>query len=120
MRTVPTGQRTPVSTAAFRTFSVDCLSLECPHRVRRFAFAPEPDSPASPPRPGDDNDFTSDSDSDSTNSSSSGDSGSSDDGKKKAKTSGAAAKPKEPSRKRSLVQEVDDGSPPDKDRKVDS
>ena len=66
---------------------------------------PEPDSPESPPRPGDDNNFTSDSDSDSTNSSSS-DSESSDGGGDKKKTSGKTNS----SRKRSLVQELGDGS----------
>ena len=80
-----------------------------------FALFIEPDSPESPPRPGDNNDFTSDSDSDSTNSSSS-DSGSSDGGddKKKASTSSKSNS----SRKRSLVQEVGDGSPTDKASKV--
>merc|ERR1712117_656829 len=66
----------------------------------------EPDSPESPPRPGDENEFTSDSDSDSTNSSSS-DSESSDGGDdKKPSTSAKSGS----SRKRSLVQEVGDGT----------
>lgn len=73
----------------------------------------EPDSPESPPRPGDENDFTSDSDSDSTNSSSSDSesSGEGGDGKKKKKANATSkAKNSSSSRKRALVQEVGDGS----------
>ena len=108
--TIVTGQRIPVSLVVFM-FSISVFQI----KSHLFALFIEPDSPESPPRPGDNNDFTSDSDSDSTNSSSS-DSESSDGGddKKKASTSSKSNS----SRKRSLVQEVGDGSPTDKASKV--
>lgn len=105
--------------------TLDQSQLMASHKVSAspgsdWTLDSDPDSPASPPRPGQDNGFTSDSDSDSTISTSTGSMSSNEESPTKAKKSSKkSAKSHKRPQKRPLIQEIKNGAENETDESSD-